>query len=103
MKVVSGIDDNVQDVPTVSCYAHLVDQTGQQLLNGKMLVDGKHPKGALISEIAVNASRSDAKAHSLSFVCDGQQQFDGEKILFRLWFRKAGDAKFQPLVPNLRV
>jgi hypothetical protein len=103
MKVVSDIGDNAQDDPMVSCYAHLADQTGQELLNGKMLVDGKHPKGALISKIAVNASRSDAKALSLSFVCDGQRQLDGEKILFRLCFRKAGDAKFQPLVPNLRV
>lgn len=103
MKMLSDSDDNAQDAPTVSCYAHLADQTGQQLLNGKMLVDGKHPKGALISTISVNASRADVKALSLSFVCDGQRQFDGEKILFRLCFRKTGDAKFQPLVPNLRV
>ena len=103
MKVVAENDQNMQDTPRVSCYAHLADQTGRELLNGKMLVDANQPKGALISTLAVNASESDARALSLSFVCDGPKPLEGEKILFRLCYRKAGAAKFQPLVPNLRV
>lgn len=103
MQIVVDGDDNDDAAPLVSCYAHLTDGSGKELINGKMLVDGKRPKGALISNVALEAGLSNAKTISLSFVCDGQRQFDAEKIMFRLCFRKAEDTKFQPLVPNLRI
>ena len=103
MQIVVDGDDNGDAAPLVSCYAHLTDGSGKELINGKMLVDGKRPKGALISNVALEAGLSNAKEISLSFVCDGQRQFDAEKIMFRLCFRKAEDTKFQPLVPNLRI
>ena len=103
MKIVPDVGENVRDVPTISCYARLVDQSGNQLLNGKMLVDGQHTKGALISKTSISAGQNDARLLDLSFTCDGRPKIEGEKILFRLCFRKAEDAKFQPLVPILRV
>jgi hypothetical protein len=103
MEIVVDSDNNGDAAPLVSCYAHLTDGSGKQLINGKMLVDGNRPKGALISNVALEAGLSNAKAISLSFVCDGQRQFAAEKIMFRLCFRKAEDTNFQPLVPNLRV
>ena len=45
MKIVPDVGEDLRDVTTISCYALLVDQSGNQLLNGKMLVDGQHTKG----------------------------------------------------------
>ena len=103
LKVVPDEGEDVRDVPTISCYARLVDQSGAHLLNGKMLVDGKHTKGALISKTPVSASMDEARLLDLSFTCDGHPKIEGEKVLFRLCFRKIEDAKFRPLVPSLKV
>ena len=103
MKILSDTKADHRSVPTVSCYARLLDQDGQELLNGKMLVDGKRSKGALISKQSVSAGEGAARFLDLSFACDGQPKIQGEKILFRLCFRKAEDPKFRPLVPSLKV
>lgn len=103
MKIVSDKDSDQHGVPTVSCYARLLDQHGQELISGKMLVDGKRSKGALISKLPVAAGNEAARFLDLSFTCDGQPKLQGEKILFRLCFRKAEDPKFRPLVPSLKV
>ena len=103
MKIVADSEHDLDGTPTVSCYARLLDQNGQELLNGKMLVDGKRSKGALISKLPVAAGEDAARFLDLSFACDGQPKLQGEKILFRLCFRKAEDPKFRPLVLSLKV
>lgn len=103
MKIVSDHEDERHGVPVVSCYARLIDHQGRQLINGKMLVDGKRSKGALTSKQPVAAGNGQAHFLDLSFACDGQPKLQGEKILFRLCFRKAEDPKFRPLVPSLKV